>query len=280
MQVALLHPGDMGATIGAALISAGQDVNWVSAGRSAATRARADAMGLTALPDLASLAHLQAAVSVCPPHAALDLARDVSDAGFKGLYIDANAVAPQTAVKLSELFAGTGATLVDGGIIGGPTREPGRTFLHLSGRAATDAAALFKNSFLETRVVSEEIGAASALKMCYAAYSKGTSALLLALLTAAKHYGVDDALTAQWSVRDRDLLARSETIGMIGSRAWRWSGEMLEISTTFEGAGLPRGFHDAAAVLFERLDTFKDCAPAPTPQDLIAQIAATASGEV
>lgn len=275
MDVAILHPGDMGATLAAALIEAGHDVSWAPEGRSGATRIRAETLGLTALPNLRSLARCQAVISVCPPHAALALARDVADAGFKGLYVDANAIAPPTVLALSEMLTGAGATVVDGGIIGGPTRERGRTFFHLSGVAATEVAALFDGSFLETRIVSREVGAASALKMCYAAYSKGTSALLLALLTAAKHYGVDAALAAQWARGEGDLLRRSEQLGAIASRAWRWSGEMREVAATFSGAGMPGGFHQAAAEIFERLDNFKDVKAIPALPALIDRISAT-----
>jgi predicted dinucleotide-binding enzyme len=237
--VGLLHPGEMGAAVGDLLVGNGHDVLWASDSRSAETRARAAAFrDVGAVEQLVRECRL--ALSICPPHAALDVARSV--AGFDGLYVDANAVSPATARAIAALHP----AFVDGGLVGGPPREPG-TRLYLSGARAAEAAALFDGTLLATRIVAD----ASALKMTYAAWSKGSAALLLAIRDVARHFAVEEALVAEWaeSIPElRERLARAERSA--AAKGWRWAGEMDEIADTFAAAGQPDGFHRAAAEVF------------------------------
>ena len=137
--VGLLHPGEMGAAVGALLVARGHEVLWASEGRSDATAARARAAGLTDAGSVAALADRSAVVlSVCPPHAALEVAAAL--AGFEGTFVDANAIAPATARAAAELV---GDAFVDGGIVGPPPREPGDARLFLSGARAGEIAAVF-----------------------------------------------------------------------------------------------------------------------------------------
>jgi 3-hydroxyisobutyrate dehydrogenase-like beta-hydroxyacid dehydrogenase len=252
MTIGLLHPGEMGAALGARLRERGHDVLWAADGRSAATRERALAAGLR---DTGSLAVLTAAsdvvLSVCPPHAALAIARSV--AGYGGLFVDANAVSPATAAAIGVVIEDGGGRFVDGGIVGPPPERAGTTRLYLSGAAAdaaTVAAALARTG-VETPVLGAEPGAASALKMTYAAWTKGTAALLLALRATARATGVDDALLAEWERSQPGLAERSEqAAGAAAHKGWRWAGEMEEIAATFAAAGQPGGFHRAAAEVF------------------------------
>ena len=187
MIIGLLHPGEMGAAIGDALRERGHDVLWASEGRSDESRARA-----AALRDVGTLAALvdeaEVILSVCPPHAALEVARATQ--GFAGTYVDANAISPMRAAEIGALHP----RFVDGGIIGPPPRAAGETRLYLSGADASEVAALFAGSIVDARVVPN----ASALKMAYAAWSKGTAALLLAVRDVARHFGVEDALADEW----------------------------------------------------------------------------------
>jgi len=249
VTVGLLHPGDMGSMVGACAVAAGSRVRWASGGRSAGTRQRAAAAGLEDAGSLDALvAGSDVIISVCPPHAALDLARDVAARRFTGLFVDANAVAPGTAREIGTVVEGVGASFVDGGLIGPPPRAAGSTRLYLSGREAKRAVALFESSALEAIAVNDSPGAASALKMVYAAYTKGSSALLMAIRALASCEGVDDALLAEWRRSQPDLPKRSESAARDNARkAWRFVGEMEEIARTFAQAGLPTGFHDAAA---------------------------------
>ena len=117
MAVAVVHPGDMGAAVGAALVASGHAVVWASAGRSEATRERAERAGLADAVTLDAAAdRSDVVISICPPHAALDVAREL--AGFGGLYVDANAISPETAAEVAELVASGRRDFVDGGIIG------------------------------------------------------------------------------------------------------------------------------------------------------------------
>lgn len=257
MNIGLINPGAMGATIGAALVRSGHQVFWVSGGRSAASAARAEDAGLTAvetLPELIEAA--QAVISVCPPDAARQVAEDVLAAGFTGTYVDANAVAPATARSLAALV---GEQYVDGGIIGPPARGSGTTRLYLSGPGAVAVRDWFDEPVLGVSVVDERPASASALKMCYAAYTKGTSALLLAVRALAEAEGVSDALLSEWDISQRDLITRSEGAARgTAGKAWRFVGEMEEIAAAFEARDLPGGFHQAAADIYARMRLLKD----------------------
>jgi 3-hydroxyisobutyrate dehydrogenase-like beta-hydroxyacid dehydrogenase len=269
--IGLLHPGDMGGVVGACAKAAGQRVLWASAGRSAGTRQRAAAAGLEDAGTVAALvAASDVVLSICPPHAALDLAREVAALRFAGLFVDGNAVAPATAREIGAIVERGGATFVDGGLIGPPPRAAGSTRLYLSGREAKRAVALFEGGALEAIAVNEVPGAASALKMVYAAFTKGTSALLMGVRALAASEGVDDALLAEWHRSQPDLPKKSEAAARDNARkAWRFVGEMDEIAATFEAAGLPGGFHRAAGEIYRRLVDYKDAATPPAMADLV-----------
>jgi len=266
-NIALLHPGAMGAAIGACLVSRGHRVLWCSAGRSAATAQRAQAAGLEDVATLdAALRGAEIAVSVCPPDRALELARSVAEHGYGGIFVDANAVSPATARMIEEAVLRGGARFVDGGIVGLPPRAPGATRLYLSGGDAAGIASLFAGSALEAIALDAPAGSASALKMCYAAWSKGATALLAGIRALARHEGVEADLLAEWHRSSPQTPARSEEVAQKAEKAWRWVGEMEEIASAFHAAGLPSGFHLAAADIFRRLDVYKD-APRPPAMD-------------
>jgi 3-hydroxyisobutyrate dehydrogenase-like beta-hydroxyacid dehydrogenase len=273
--VGLLHPGEMGASIGAALRRAGVQVLWASAGRGPATRRRAQAADLTdagTLPEL--VARSQLVVSVCPPHAAVEVAGTVAALGFEGIYVDANAVAPTTARALGAIVERAGGRFVDGDLIGGPVRPGGATRLYLSGPAAAGVAALFAPTDLEAVALAGDIAAASALKMCYAAWTKGTSALLLAIRAAAGAHGVDEALLAEWARTQPGLAARSQAAAGVARKAWRFAGEMDQVAACLGEAGLPDGFARAAAELYRRLVSFKDLEGDPPLDQVLGRVRA------
>lgn len=272
--IGILHPGDMGSVVGGCAVAAGARVLWASEGRSAGSRERAAAAGLEDARTVAAVvAASDVIVSVCPPHAAIEVARDVAGRRFAGLFVDANAVAPGTAREIGAIVEAGGATFVDGGLIGPPPRNAGSTRLYLSGREAKRAAALFESSALEAIAIGDGPGAASALKMTYAAYTKGSSALLMAIRALAASEGVDDALLAEWRRSQPDLPKRSEAAARDNARkAWRFVGEMEEIAAAFAAAGLPGGFHEAAAEIYARLADYKDAATPPSMADLVAPL--------
>ncbi len=258
--VALLHPGNMGATIGTAAATSGARVVWVSDQRSKATRDRARQAGLVDAENLANaLRGSDVVLSVCPPHAATDVAQNVAEHKFKGVYVDANAVSRATAEQIGEIVTRAGASFVDGGIIGSPVKRAGTTRLYLSGARAPEVSELFSASLLDARAIGTQPGAASALKVAYAAWTKCTDALLLAIRTLASIEGVDKALTQEWAISQPHLERRCIQAAEVATpKAWRYAGEMREIAAAFEAAGLPAGFHEAAAEICERLASFKD----------------------
>jgi 3-hydroxyisobutyrate dehydrogenase-like beta-hydroxyacid dehydrogenase len=268
--VALLHPGEMGAALGACLVSRGLRVLWVSQGRGAATRKRAEAAGLEECETLdRALEAAEVVLSVCPPHGALDLARAVAGKkNFRGIYVDANAIAPASAREIARAIEAAGASFVDGGIIGPPPSAPGRTRLYLSGLAREKIVALFGSTHVQAVALDGEIGAASALKMAYAAWTKGSTALIAAVRALAQSEGVDASLLEEWKLSQPRLLQESDAVPGKARKAWRWVAEMEEIALSFEAAGLPGGFHHAAAEIYGRLAAFKD-SPAPPSLDQI-----------
>jgi 3-hydroxyisobutyrate dehydrogenase-like beta-hydroxyacid dehydrogenase len=248
MPIGVLHPGEMGAAVGATLRAGGQEVMWASAGRSAATAERAEQARLVDVgtPEELGL-HCEVVLSVCPPHAAVEVARSL--ARFSGIYVDANAISPAAARRIGEHFG----RYVDGGIIGPPPRRQGTTRLYLSGSEAKVVQDLFADTFVEAHVVSDEPGAASAVKMAFAAWTKGTSALLLAIRALAREEGIEETLLAEWAVSLPHLPAQSLAAARSAlDKGWRWVGEMNEIAETFARAQLPDGFHRAAAEIYRR----------------------------
>lgn len=278
--IGLLHPGEMGAAVGAAARANGARVLWTSEGRGGLTRRRADAAGLEDVRALAELVRRSEAIlSVCPPHAAGDVARAVSAHRFSGLYVDANAVSPATAREIGRIVEKAGAAFVDGGIIGGPPAKRGTTRLYLSGAAAARAAALFRTGPLEAIVVAGGPGAASALKMAYAGWNKGSAALLMATRALAAVEGVEAALLDEWKLSQPDLPARSEAVVRNNARkAWRFVGEMEEIAATLAAVGLPDGFALAAAEVYRRLAPWKDGDASPTVGEVSRALAKRAGG--
>jgi len=253
--VGVLHPGAMGAAVAATLARGGHDVVWASAGRSEASARRAREAGARDVGDVAGMVRVaDLVVSVCPPGAASDVARTVSEAGFAGTYLDANAVSPMRAREIGARVEAAGARFVDGGIVGGPPTERGTTWLHLAGPDAEEVAAWFAAGPLETSVLSDRTGDASALKACFAAWTKGRTALQATILAAAEAYGVREPLRDQWERYEPGFFAGGEARARrVTAKAWRFEAEMHEIADAFAAAGLPDGFHRAAAETYARL---------------------------
>ena len=272
--VALLHPGNMGATIGAAARAGGARVIWASQGRSDATRQRAERAGLIDVGTLPSaLAESEVVLSICPPHAALSVAREVAETKFHGIYIDANAVSRATAEEIGRIVSQAGASFIDGGIIGSPVKQAGTTRLYLSGVGAERIAELFSGTMLDARAIGDQPGAASALKLAYAAWTKCSDVLAIAIRAYANREGVDAALLEEWAISQPALAKKCDRAASVAvPKAWRYVGEMQEIAEAFKSAGLPGGFHDAAAELCQQLVCFKDQTDPPPSIASVLQV--------
>ena len=267
--IGLLHPGEMGAAVARCLTGAGHTVLWASEGRGPQTAARARAAGLQDAGTAAEVADRADIIfSICPPHAALDVAWAVQ--GFGGLYVDANAISPATAREVALMVEEGGATYIDGGIIGLPPAAAGTTRLYLSGERADAVRGLFDGTPLDARVILSGTWSASAIKMAYAAWTKGTAALLLAARALARAEGVEDALLAEWALSQPSLADRSQGAARsAATKGWRWVAEMEEIATSMAADGLPDGFHQAAAEIFRRSPHAESAAPAGANVDLV-----------
>jgi len=257
-KVGILHPGEMGVVVAETVRNSGYEVLWASAGRSAETRRRAEAAGLADAGSVAKMCEsCSVMVSVCPPEFAEDLAREVAGHSFRGLYVDANAIAPERARRIGALITERGGTFVDGAIIGMPTRTRGQTWFYVSGEQASAAAPFLCGGPLEFEVLGDYAGQASALKMCFAAHSKATAALQAAVLAAAEGLGVQEALARQWARSGPNFERVVASIRMAAPKAWRFTAEMREIADTFESAQVPAGFPGAAEEIYAKLTDFK-----------------------
>jgi 3-hydroxyisobutyrate dehydrogenase-like beta-hydroxyacid dehydrogenase len=270
----ILHPGEMGSYLAASAVATLGTVYWCSAGRSAATRARAAALALTEIPTLAEFCRsCELVIGICPPHAALQQARSLMDNGYAGLYVEANAVAPTTVQRIATLLKLSGITCIDGGIIGLPDGKQDSTCLYLSGQHADKVARCFAKGLVATAVLGNEIGAASALKLCYAAWNKGSTALLAAVLASAEAHGVRSALEHQWDAHNPGFSnASTQRVTGVARKAWRFGAEMREIAAMLQADDLPHDFFTGAADLYERLDGYKDVGTPPSIEALLRKI--------
>ena len=260
-SVAILSPGEMGGGVGAALVRHGHTAITCLAGRSAQTKARAERLGFRLSGDLDSmLAGADIVLSILPPEAARATAGEVAAAmrrtGRAPPYAELNAVAPDTSRAIEGVFRGTGADYIDGGIIGLPPAEGRKpTRIYVSGDAAP-ALDAFDGKDIAIHQCGPEIGRASAVKMCYASVSKGTNTLHTAAMTAAESLGVGDLLRAEIADSVPAVFERMQAnIPRLPADSGRWIGEMEASARTYASAGLPPGFHMAAAEIFRLLDS-------------------------
>ena len=235
MRVGLLHPGQMGAAVGSAVHG---DVLWASDGRSDATGLRAGAAGFTDVDSVDELVRsCDVIISICPPAAAEEVARDVFDAGFERLFVEANAISPARMRRIAEL----GPRVVDGSIIAASGIN-----LYLAGDGADRVAALFPEGDVKPIVLPGKVGAASALKMAFGGWNKIGIALTWQARAIARAYGVESWLDAEGVSPDR--------LERVVDRAWRWAPEMDEIAEACEGLGLPAGIPRAAADFYRGVE--------------------------
>ncbi|MFF7189664.1 DUF1932 domain-containing protein [Streptomyces sp. NPDC008222] len=258
--VGILHPGSMGAAVAACANANAAAVLWCEAGRSPASAARADRFGLTPVATLRELLdRSDIVISLCPPAAAEDLARDVAEHGVTGVYVEANAINPERTQRIAALLE-PDATVVDAGVVGSPPVRGKTPTLYLSGPVAETnrIEALFAGTAVRTAVLGTEVGKASALKLSYASFQK-TSRLLVALAVGmAREYGVDQELIEVASRRTDSYLTEPQYIAKTAARAWRWGPELEEAADTLAAAGLPPEMLRAAASTLARWHDVKD----------------------
>jgi 3-hydroxyisobutyrate dehydrogenase-like beta-hydroxyacid dehydrogenase len=254
--IAVLSPGDMGHSVANVLRHGGYRLVTCLQGRSARTAALAREAGCEALADYATLVReADVVLSVLAPASAGALADLVAAAlretGATPLFVECNAIAPQTVREIAAVITAAGGRVIDGGIIGQPPRPEGtRTRLYVSGAEAVELLPLTVPG-LEVRVVGPAIGQASGLKMCYAALTKGLTALATELLVAGEQMGLAEPLHAELSDSQGTLLRWIEqTVPRMPPKAYRWVGETEEIAATFAHVGLTPRILDGAADMY------------------------------
>ena len=259
-KIGVTSPGDMGQAVAQRLKACGFDVYVALDGRSPRTRELGTKAGLT---DVGSLEKLVGTcdmiMSILNPGAAVDNARAVAAAmrktGKSPIYVDCNAIAPETGREIERIVGEAGATFVDAGIIGPPPRGKAKTRLYVSGPEAATLSQIVDDQLL-VRVIGERVGDASAVKMCYASITKGALALGVELLIAARKLGVEHALEAEFKETQPDLyewiLSRSLTMP---PKAHRWVPEMHEIAKTFKDVGLTPRILQGAGDMYEFIAT-------------------------
>jgi 3-hydroxyisobutyrate dehydrogenase-like beta-hydroxyacid dehydrogenase len=258
--VGILHPGSMGAAIAACAATNAAAIVWCSAGRSTASMERAAQFGLTPVATLAELLdRSDIVISLCPPAAAEDLARDVAGHRFAGVYVEANAINPERVTRIAALLE-PDATVVDGGVVGSPPVGGKAPTLYLSGPAdATERLeVLFAGTAVRTAVLGTEVGKASALKLAYASFQKTSRVLVALAVGMAREHGVDQELIEVASRRTDSYLSEPQYVAKTAARAWRWGPELEEAADTLAAAGLPPEMLRAAASTLARWNDAKD----------------------
>lgn len=253
--IAILSPGDMGHAVGKVLVAHGLRVITSLQGRSARTRQLAEQGGIADVGTLAALVQeADIILSILVPDQAVATAQVVAQAlaatNQETLYVDCNAIAPQTAHTIGSIINGAGSRYVDAGIIGPPPHKPGTTRFYASGPEVATFAEL-NNFGLAIITLGSEIGQASAFKMCYAALTKGLTALATELLTAAEVFGISAALAHEFEGSQALLYKQlQQALPGMPAKAHRWIGEMEEIAQTFSAIGLTPQILAGAADLY------------------------------
>ena len=283
--IGILSPGDMGHTVGDVLRQNGLRVITCLEGRSQRTRELAQKAGIVDVLTYSQfVTEADLILSIMVPAQAMSAATAVADTLQRVdtdlTYADCNAISPQTVRKLGNVIASAGGVFVDASIIGPPPRRPGATRFYASG-PNLDAFSELNQYGLDIRPLGDEIGLASAIKMCYASLTKGLTALCTELLTAAEVLGVSDALTAEFQLSQSALYERMERgLPSMPPKARRWIGEMEEISATFKHIGLTPNILTGAADMYRLVSEthLADLSPEardqfPTLAELVAVLA-------
>ncbi|MFF7947130.1 NAD(P)-dependent oxidoreductase [Streptomyces griseorubiginosus] len=259
--VTLLHPGAMGAPVGAHAGRAGARVLYVPIGRGSASIDRARKAGLEAAESLgAALAVSDLIMSICPPHAAEDVAHDVLAHTFRGIYVEANAISPERALRIANACLERDIVMIDASLIGAPPGADSSPRLYLSGDpdGVSRVAAVFEGTGVVARPLYAGVGAASALKMAFASFQKSARALAAVSHALATSHGVGDELALEAESLSSRILAEVDYLPSLAARAWRWAPEMEEIAAALRSAGLPPDLAVASATVMRLWNADKD----------------------
>jgi 3-hydroxyisobutyrate dehydrogenase-like beta-hydroxyacid dehydrogenase len=280
--IAILSPGEMGHAVGRALGEHGYQVITCLQGRSDRTRRLAQSARIRDVPGIEEMvAEADLVLSILVPEEAVNVARRVAEAlratRAATPFADCNPVSPQTARLMDSIISSAGAPFIDASIVGGPPGKGAPPRFYVSGPHAHVMSAL-DGKGIAVRPVGDEVGRASAVKMCYAALTKGTSALWVALLTAAESLGITEELRQEFLYSQPNEYKRMESgIPGLPSKAFRWVAEMEEIAATFDSVGVTPYFHEGAAEIFRLLKETPFAQETPETIDRSRTLAQTVS---
>lgn len=245
----------------------GHTVLWCPDGRSTATLRRAEDAGLPPAPFGELLANSEIVLSICPPAVAEEIANTVAGLGYRGIYVEANAISPARMHRITTRFTGAGTTVIDGCIFGSPPGGQSRVRLYLAGAptASRQVADLFTGSLVEPVMLGEYPGQASALKMTFACFQRTSRAAAALAHALADDHGITQALLAEAERMPRDILANRDYLPSVAARAWRWAPEMHEVADSLRAQHLPP---DLALATAEILRHWADTTTADEPPDL------------
>ncbi len=257
-SIAVVAAGAMGSGVARRLSDHGAVVTTLLAGRSAATRARAEAAGMRGV-DEAALVTADVILSILPPGEAMALARQLTPAlqaaARKPVFVDCNALDVETVRAIGAVVAATGTPFVDAGIIGLPPRpgSPGPSF-YLSGPDSAALAPVLAGCGLQVQAMDGPVGAASALKMSYAGITKGIAAIASMMILGAERAGAAGALRAELAASQPQLLARFATsLPDMVPKAYRWVAEMRETAAFLGDDPAGVAVFEGIAQLYERI---------------------------
>jgi len=257
-SVAILSPGDMGHAIGQLLKENELRVLTCLSGRSARTRELSEHAGMTDVPNLNELVEQSdVLMSVTISEAVPGLCREIADAvmatGTDLLFAECNAIAPELSREMETVLSGAGARYVDASIIGGPPRNGSSPRIYVSGDNAVEFEQL-REFGLDVRNLGAQLGRASGIKMCYAAMTKGTTALHAELLIAAEKMGLSEELMAEFSGSQPAVVSRMEGwMPTMPAKSRRWVSEMEEIEKTFSDLGMTPNIFKGVADMYRMI---------------------------
>ena len=271
--VGIMSPGDMGHSVGQVLKTHGFNISTCLDGRSERTKRLALTAGFNISPTLEDLVkEVDIILSILVPSESKNFAAKMVDpirrVGKNIYFADCNAISPSTATELSKMINDAGGKFIDGGIIGGPPTKGDKTRFYVSGKYAPIMSELDEKG-IKIKFAGDEIGQASGIKMCYAALTKGTSTLQVALLTVAQKLGLTDCLRDELAYSQQTNLSLMESgIPRLPPNAHRWIGEMEEIAKTFKEVGITPNFHLGAVEIYKLLNSTSFSEESPENVDM------------
>jgi L-threonate 2-dehydrogenase len=275
--VAVIGAGEMGSAVGRRLRQRGARTLTELNGRSEQSARRVADAGLEVIDDDQRLVEeANFILSIVPPGVAEAVAErfrtTLTRTERKPLFVECNAIAPNTVRRIEAILSETGCGFVDAGIIGGPPPVDdlgkGPRF-YASGPHAQMFASLVQYG-LDIVILDAPIGAASALKLSYAGLTKGFTALGAAMIGAAAREHLGGALRAELARSQPDMLARLERlVPAMFPKAYRWIAEMGQIADFANQENSGATIYQGAARLYERIAAEFEC---ERPSELLAAL--------